>query len=167
METTQPSNLSRATICAYAERIGQHYRAYAESGRVDMDKLLGELGGTVDISSSLFGAEALTVRGEQDFTIHLPPATSDRRDRFTIAHELGHYFLHYLYPERENAVRFSRGGSNRAETEANYFAASLLMPEESFKAAHQELGANPGALAARFGVSPRAAEVRIESLRLS
>ena len=58
------------------------------------------------------------------------------RNRFSISHELGHYFLHRdFYPkELDNAEKlldYSDVLSNRkAEFQANYFAASLLCPEE-------------------------------------
>ena len=52
-----------------------------------------------------------------------------------------------------------RKGSNRVEWEANWFAASLLMPEEAFKKAVEE-GLPDMHLAARFNVSMEAAQVR-------
>ena len=62
--------------------------------------------------------------------------------RFIIAHELGHYFLHYdesknmgLYAHRDhNSLE-----KNESEQEADYFAAALLMPRESFINKFEEL----------------------------
>ncbi len=58
------------------------------------------------------------------------------RQRFTIAHELGHLLLHrYMTPHADGRfqVRFrdelSGTGTVREEIEANQFAAELLMPE--------------------------------------
>ena len=58
------------------------------------------------------------------------------RQRFTIAHELGHLLIHrYSTPHADGRyqVRFrdekSATGSVREEIEANQFAAELLMPE--------------------------------------
>ncbi len=58
------------------------------------------------------------------------------RQRFTIAHELGHLLLHrysQLHADAGFKVRFrdenSSLGSIREEIEANQFAAELLMPE--------------------------------------
>lgn len=69
---------------------------------------------------------------------------NDKRDlqkkRFTIAHEIGHYMLHYaqnkskLYAHRED-----KKGKNKEENDADYFAASVLMPKEQFKAKYDEL----------------------------
>lgn len=61
--------------------------------------------------------------------------------RFTIAHEIGHYILHYdrdkdngMYAHREHVK-----GKNDAENEADYFAANLLMPKEKFMNKYNEL----------------------------
>ena len=59
---------------------------------------------------------------------------SSLRQRFTIAHELGHYFLHdrkSLYLDKKVFFRDnnSKNGNSRIEIEANNFAANLLMPK--------------------------------------
>lgn len=61
--------------------------------------------------------------------------------RFTIAHELGHYFLpghaEHLFPSGRGLHK-SRSGfvsSDRYERQADYFASALLMPEIHFKKA--------------------------------
>jgi Zn-dependent peptidase ImmA (M78 family) len=59
------------------------------------------------------------------------------RQRFTIAHELGHLYLDPrddLNYDKNFAMQFRNGlsskGTNLKEIEANYFAAELLMPED-------------------------------------
>jgi len=107
---TQESTLSYDAIRRYAELVGNHYAIY-EDNRADLEKLLSALGGRSEMAS--YGsAESLRVEDDGSFTIFVPPYTSSRRDRFTIAHELGHYFLHYLYPERTGVASFNRGGSH-------------------------------------------------------
>lgn len=69
--------------------------------------------------------------------IGINSAHSPTRQRFTLAHELGHYFLH---PSAETRVDIGHGvrfrdessgeGVDPAEVEANLFAAELLMPTE-------------------------------------
>lgn len=71
---------------------------------------------------------------------------------FTVAHELGHYFLdghceHLL--RGTNAVHKSRSGfisDDRFEREADYFAAALLMPEDLFLDALRRAGEGFGAV---------------------
>ncbi|MDO5052103.1 MAG: ImmA/IrrE family metallo-endopeptidase [Pseudoclavibacter sp.] len=161
---TKPAKLSSAAVAEYAERVGKHHGIYDDRGRADIEALLERLGGRVEASPSMVAHEALVVEERGRFRVVLPPATSARRDRFTIAHELGHYFLHYLLPKKSGPERFRRGARNRAETQANIFAASLLMPSGPFREAVERHDGDWHAVAAVFDVSPRAAEVRAEVL---
>lgn len=105
----------------------------------------------------------------------------ENRQRFTIAHELGHLQLHAgtLYFDHHTPFqkRFRRGlasqGTDQEEIEANFFAASLLMPrlflEEDAKAGLldgidlEELD-SLRSLAKRYRVSPQAMALRLVNL---
>jgi Zn-dependent peptidase ImmA (M78 family) len=50
------------------------------------------------------------------------------RQRFTIAHELGHFALNHGPRPRDSAEAFSLSNYDPLESEANKFAAELLMP---------------------------------------
>lgn len=83
----------------------------------------------------------------------------DTRQRFTIAHELGHWVCQCL--EGTVEPMYCRADevdeSARAlEREANVFAAELLMPEEAVRAGQQN----------RFGVSDLAYRWRLYSFGL-
>lgn len=56
------------------------------------------------------------------------------RQRFTVAHEIGHYVMHAgqpMFVDRfATRVNWRNGDSNKEEIEANQFAAELLMPRE-------------------------------------
>lgn len=162
--TTEASNLSTQAIQKYAETVADHYGIHGASGSADLDTLLDKLGGRVKYSD---GPEALHVDGPGNFDVSIPSFTSARRDRFTLAHELGHYFLHYLYPKVEGPKSFARGDRNRAETQANVFASSLLMPEAKYTAAFKKYDGDIMSLAVHFDVSPDAARVRASVLGLS
>lgn len=61
--------------------------------------------------------------------------------RFIIAHEIGHYILHYN-KEKDNGMyahREHKKGKNEIENEADFFAANLLMPREKFIDKYKEL----------------------------
>lgn len=71
------------------------------------------------------------------------------RQRFTIAHELGHYFLHACKNDGDDVFidkkvfhrnQSASEGSVRMEIEANRFAAELLMPRAMMKEAVAETG---------------------------
>ncbi|PZE86604.1 uncharacterized protein DUF955 [Curtobacterium sp. PhB142] len=156
--------LSYTGIRQYAERIAQVHNVVNEDGSTDVLRLVGELGGRVTYNED--DREGLIVTGPGNFEIRLSPFTSSWRDKFTMAHELGHYFLHYRLPGLDAEERFARGARNHRETQANVFAASLLMPRDTFVEAWTELGGSERRLADRFGVSPAAARVQAEVLRL-
>ena len=102
------------------------------------------------------------------------------RQRFTIAHELGHFFLHRqnsnIFVDDEPVVLFrdhtAAEGTKNQEIEANAFAASLLMPESIIREqlAQQPIDAfddtSMKQLAAQFGVSVRAMIIRLTKLQL-
>ena len=65
-----------------------------------------------------------------------------KRQRFSIAHEIGHYVLHYKgkvfnKDETEKHVSFRDNASSLGfsvkEIEANFFASNLLMPEKKIR----------------------------------
>lgn len=95
------------------------------------------------------------------------------RQRFTLAHELGHHILHYEY--LANGVHvdkvilhrdiISGAGIDRKEISANAFAAELLMPEALIKRHLRGLDFNDEsvieALANKFKVSTAALNFRL------
>jgi Zn-dependent peptidase ImmA (M78 family) len=165
--TTVPSPLSYEAIGAIGEEVGVAFEIYdPETGRADLDKLVHMLGAKVYATEDYDSREASLVDRLGRLTIFLPLFTSNRRDRFTQAHELGHFFIHYVGQEKTGPAAFARGGSGVAETQANVFAASLLMPAGQFKEQYALHGGDSWKLASVFGVSPAAASVRAQVLKL-
>lgn len=73
--------------------------------------------------------------GSVKITVNSNENQSDQRKRFTIAHELGHFFLHLNNEQTsfiDNVKTMSRTQSywTPVEAQANDFAARLLMPLE-------------------------------------
>lgn len=63
--------------------------------------------------------------------IFIEKTMSPDRKKFTLAHELGHHFLHEGVKLRLDNLDYSSENKNTVEeSEANYFAATLLMPKE-------------------------------------
>ncbi len=78
-----------------------------------------------------------SISGYIDFAdkkIYLNKDNSFHRKRFTIAHELGHLFLHLQKfienPKLYSVFKRDKKDSSIEEREANFFAANLLVPEE-------------------------------------
>lgn len=101
---------------------------------------------------------------------------SNEWKRFVIAHEIGHYILHY--DKRENhgiyAHRDHKKGKNEKENEADFFAANLLMPRQRFVNQFdtlKEMGLSSEEmiliLAKRFCVTEIMTKRRFEELSLS
>lgn len=159
-ESAEPTGMTKGEVSALAERVAVKvgYRPGAE-----LDPIVGRLGGRIEIHelAELHETGSIRVEGEGVFAIYLPPYTGRLRDRFTVAHELGHYVLHSQFGKKR--IRVARDGSGRTEWEANWFAAAFLMPGELFRHKLAE-GSSEGALAAFFQVSPAAVQVRRESL---
>jgi Zn-dependent peptidase ImmA (M78 family) len=93
------------------------------------------------------------------------------RRRFTIAHELGHLELHrgrVLILDTPVRVDFRDGASSQEESEANRFAAALLMPQEMVVRAAAGASRDPDqlikSLARKFQVSPAAMGYRLINL---
>lgn len=77
------------------------------------------------------------------------------RLRFTLAHEIGHIFLGHTCD------------GDAEESEANAFAAQLLMPWFTVKMLHCNYFANADNVSAMFGVSVTAADRRLREVRNS
>jgi Zn-dependent peptidase ImmA (M78 family) len=120
-------------------------------------------------------------------TIAFNPNDPEVRQRFTIAHELGHFILHrknstsseQLFIDRDFLVKYR--SSNKyspseyeQEQQANAFAATLLMPEEFVLAELAKIDYDDlteieliDALARVFEVSPTAMTYRLANLDIN
>lgn len=102
--------------------------AKSKGARIHVDALEGDMSGFL-------------YRDRHRAVIGVNTSHAQVRQNFTIAHELGHFLLHdqeRLHVDREFRVRLrddvSSQGTDVAEREANFFAASLLMPREFLEA---------------------------------
>lgn len=97
--------------------------------------------------------------------------SNDGFRRFTVAHELGHFFIDdHAQKIIDSGIHTSRddlGSSDPFERQANFFATALLMPEREFNQSLWHIEADLEGvhkLAERFGVSLTAAAIRIAEL---
>lgn len=94
-------------------------------------------------------------------------ADFERRQLFTIAHELGHYFLH-IAADPDGVIISFRGEKSAEEREADMFAAELLMPFEWVEREHSRLFFPTSSyLADKFGVSLAAMKFRLNEMELN
>lgn len=146
---------------------------------VDINGLIENLNVTFEESKDLDSEISGEIErlSSDKFVIRVNARHAETRKRFTAAHELGHYILHRALigkgVDDNKAYRSEKGGNfhntnitQRHETEANQFAAVVLMPSNLVRS---EFAQNPSveALAYRFGVSQQAMRIRLSSLNLS
>ena len=108
---------------------------------IDVEALANGIGATIkkdDLGEVSLSGFAVQKHGKKFIGVN--NTESDVRQRFTIAHELGHLFLH-----KDSSVNYDQGGmmlfrdehssegSDLKEVEANRFAAELLMPAETLR----------------------------------
>lgn len=129
-------------------------------------------------SGDIFGA---IVRQNGMVMIAINPDQHPNRQRFTTAHELAHYFLHYAdgseqieHVDTDFRVSWRNNVSSQGvdwnEIEANRFAASLLMPEYMLRRDLEQFRTLDGAavqrLASLYKVSRLAMHFRLVNLGL-
>lgn len=143
----------------------------AHDGPVDLDGLASRLGIAIErcwMDDDVSGALIRNANGT--YTIEVNSLHPETRQRFTIAHELGH-FVHHRHllgngvndnlayrTDREHEYFNGRIGP-RQETEANKFAASLLMPADVVNEM-KRTGIPVDAMAEHLGVSRHAMSIR-------
>jgi Zn-dependent peptidase ImmA (M78 family) len=110
--------------------------------------------------------------GYADPEINLNAQDSRNRQRFTCAHELGHYVKRsavrdddeiWSYIDRRDSL--AAKGTDPEEIYANQFAAALLMPADLVRELWKE-NHSSATLAYQFGVSVDAMNFRLENLGL-
>ncbi len=102
-----------------------------------------------------------------NYVITVEERHPENRQRFTIAHELAHYFLHKDLKEKfEDTVFFRGADSDTFEFQANLFAGDILMPKNEFLKQIRNGNSEIENLAKHFGVSTLAIRVRAKQLDL-
>ncbi len=140
----------------------------------DAGDLIIKIGGVKDenISGVL---DYKNEKGVEQFRIFVNDSKSSERMYFTLAHELGHYFLHKkelikkgLVIDSGEMIEIFRADnvlSDTKEKEANYFAATLIMPADKVKEVWNMLN-DIEKCADFFRVSKLAMSIRLSTLGL-
>lgn len=164
LPTPKETGWTKRSIDQLGERAANALGCHPGADLVAIVKGLGGrvIYGPVDRTGST-GFLEVSRASDVKFTIALSPYPGHYRNRFTIAHELGHYFLHSRAGEQE--LYATRQAGSRVEWEANWFAAAFLMPSEHFVREWNQSGGNIGHLIDHFQVSGGAIEIRRDTLR--
>jgi len=127
-----------------------------------MGELLSKLGIPYAFEAPLpEGVSGIVIYDDKSKQYKIAVNKNDSRERrvFSLAHELGHYKLKHLdFNKAQNDVKFRMslynydGPEKKQETEANYFAATLLVPEQKLRWALTQ-SIDTRVIAKYFGVS--------------
>lgn len=143
---------------------------------IDLYRLASQNGIKIEEEAFDDKLSGLLVKKKNEYIIGVNRHHSETRKRFTIAHELAHFFLHkdnlhydYSTNKEEETMPLvymrADGVISSDETEANHFAAELLMPEELLLEDFR-CSCNVFELARLYKVSEQAMTYRLTTLRL-
>lgn len=87
------------------------------------------------------------------------------RQRFSLAHEIGHYYLHRNHFELQDEDISHKQMKDIMETEANCFASEFLMPSTLLKETFNKYK-DPKIVARMFKVSEESLWIKLQELKL-
>lgn len=163
-----PQQRDRIKECANG--ILKRYLAYGDA--VERLTKLAKDHGVQVLEADMYDMSGALKRESGSWKIYINRQDSSTRQIFTLAHELGHFFLH-----REEDEEFVDGDFvmnrdedakyRRTEMEANEFAGCMVMPEETIRRRLGERIPDDETvvdLASQFQVSPLAMAIRLRSI---
>lgn len=156
----------------YINKVADAVRSYYSISTPieDMVEVVTRIGGRIEekLNFDSYYDGTIIKDGMDSFCIAISPIQNAQRKNFTIAHELGHLFLHmgyktnqYVWNNQDQKV-YRRFGMSEQEYQANEFAAALLMPKDDYKNEvsklwNSEKKIDIGLIASKFNVSISAA----------
>lgn len=167
--STNPSAAEKTAIAVLAQ-FG------VSEAPVPVEQIARELGTQITYESFEGDISGMLYRDQGAAVIGVNSRHPRTRQRFTVAHEIGHFLMHKGQPvfiDRFVRVNWRDGESDREEVQANAFAAELLMPRDLTRSATERtLGRRRdftppelvGVLAKRFEVSAAAMQYRLINL---
>lgn len=166
-EAQQKASLVLLRSASDLRKLGEQKDCY-KSLALDVEKLVQFIPDVrleyVDMDSTLSGSLS---KQDNIWLIRINKTHSKTRQRFSIAHELGHFVYHKDDEKEFVDTTFFRGLiSDNLEYTANKFASELLMPEEQVRQLIDKENVRSVAdLAAKFGVSSAAMLYRVKELK--
>lgn len=159
-------------VLAAAENLLRRFNQ--DRAPIDVRHIVQGLG--ITIKSGNLGEETsgLIYREKGSTVVGLNSTQSHQRQRFTLAHECGHFLLHRekdLWVDSQMMFRSSAQPKDHRELDANEFAAELLMPREMIMAEQLDVESQPvpqiiDRLAKKYDVSIPAMTIRLVNLNL-
>lgn len=140
---------------------------YEDTNLIDMEDVIEKVGFTLTRYEDDSNVNGKVLNSETIKEIHIN-TNSDRNERFTMAHEIGHIVLHhndYNGEEMKIDYRTEGDGYSQKEFQANMFASAFLMPKiEAIKV--WDLVCDIEEFSNLFKVSLTSAKIRLKILGL-
>jgi Zn-dependent peptidase ImmA (M78 family) len=145
---------------------------------VPVEEIARKLGAQITYESFEGEISGMLYRDQGTAVIGVNSRHAPTRQRFTVAHEIGHFLMHEGQPvfiDRFVRVNWRDGECSREEVQANTFAAELLMPRDLTRTVvertlYRRRDFTPqefvGVLAKRFEVSAAAMQYRLINLEI-
>ncbi len=142
-----------------------------QSVPVNLARIAKGMGLAMTLSDQLDAAALLEISAQNKPRLTLNTRQNAVRQRYTVAHAMGHLALHHLRPGTQRDIvlsdNFALDPDSRIDTEANHFALGLLMPEQVVTYCLNDLAlADLNALADMFEVAPQLVKQRLADLNL-
>lgn len=147
------------------------------SAPVNIEGMIRGVGVALDKKADLTEGIAgeISMLSDGDYKISVNKNDHYYRQRFTMAHELGHFIFHReligdgvddnkMYRSVEEGNFYNTKVKKIHETEANRFAAVVLMPKELLLKSWEDGEKDIPTLAKEFQVSQSAMEIRLKNL---
>jgi Zn-dependent peptidase ImmA (M78 family) len=147
-----------------------------ETAPVPVEQVARQLEAEVIYRNFEGDVSGMVYRNDTEKVIGVNSSHAPNRQRFTVAHEIGHLVLHkgqHVYVDSfEGRVNWRDGAWDAVEAEANAFAAELLMPrafiDRAVAKAMEDVAVSPKRLVAdmakSFKVSQQSMRFRLENL---
>lgn len=164
-------NLPSPGLLQTPEQVIQYYarlQGFEVDSSIPIEKII-EHNPELDLKYKDLGINDAYIKKASDnrFEIGVNSKHHINRQRFSMAHEYGHYLLHrekiHEMPAGEQILH-RNGGQNRVESQANRFAAELLMPENLVRKSFRSSGGRLKKMADYLGVSKESLKYRLEAL---
>ena len=153
------------------EKLSEHLQEYP----VKVGAIAKDFGIVVKVSSLGTGISGKIEKENDVYVIRVNRNETRERQRFTIAHEIAHFFLHRDLIDGSpdgitDNVLYRSGNSEQVEFEANRLAAEILMPSDLVREKLDDINKRDidefllAELAKQFEVSKAAMEIRLSIL---
>ena len=161
----KPIGVSAEAISVFAERIAN---ALGLCPGAPLEPIIEQLGGKIQylpINGDNSRKASITIEENGTFTIRLFSHIFPLQERMSIAHELGHLFLHSKFGDVSlEAFRDVSNENELVESEAHRFAYAFLMPEKKVREEVEKVGKDSLKIASIFMVPEPIAAQRIASI---